>query len=244
METLDYGLLRSVQQGFNHKNAFVPMPGGQTEPVAGASQATAAMGSPMGAPQGGASQGGAPQDPQQPGGGGLPPEMAQILQDPQVQQVLQQNGLSVDPASGNVMDQQSGQMLPPDQVQQILQELMQQQGGGGAPGGEGQTPQDSGGGGQASGQDPSQGAPQEQDPLTAILGKLDEILAAIKGGAPAAGGAAPAPEGGAPAPEGGAPAAGGAAPAQKKPSQSEKTDMMLSEIQRMNETLASLTGQQ
>lgn len=165
--------------------------------------------------------------------------MAQILQDPQVQQVLQQNGLSVDPASGNVVDQQSGQMLPPDQVQQILQELMQQQGGGApAPGGEGQTPQDSGGGGQAAGQDPSQGAPQEQDPLTAILGKLDEILAALKGGA-APGGAAPA-AGGENAPAGGA----GAAPAAKKPSQSEKTDMMLSEIQRMNETLASLTGQQ
>jgi len=65
METLDYNLLRRVQEGLRVKRAFVPMPGGQAEPVAGASQMTAGMGAPMGAPMGGGdpAAGGAPMDP-------------------------------------------------------------------------------------------------------------------------------------------------------------------------------------
>lgn len=61
VKTLNLKLLEQVKEG------FVPMPGGQTEPVAGASQMTAAMGSPMGG-------GGAPpMDPSMMGGAGAPP---------------------------------------------------------------------------------------------------------------------------------------------------------------------------
>jgi hypothetical protein len=76
METLNKNLLTAVQMGFN-KQAFVPMPGGQTEPVAGASPMTAGMVAPLGgqaAPPGMdqmAGPGGMPQDPA--AGGGMPP---------------------------------------------------------------------------------------------------------------------------------------------------------------------------
>ena len=40
---LDYSLLQKVKQQFVKKQAFVPMPGGQQEPVAGASPMTAAL---------------------------------------------------------------------------------------------------------------------------------------------------------------------------------------------------------
>lgn len=221
METLNYGLLNEVRAGFQQKHAFVPMPGGQSEPVAGSSQATAALTSGgMGAPQGGGdpSQQGAPQ-PQQ--AGAMPPEVMQMLQDPQIQQALVQNGLMIDQA-GNVTDQASGQPLPPEDVMKILEQLT----GGGQPPAEG--------GGEAPAGTEGQGAPADQgaapDPMAAILGKLDEILAALKGGAQ---------------PQAGAPAAGGGeAPKEKKPSQSEKIDSIMAEMQRTNELLSSMTGQQ
>lgn len=78
MSKLNMQLLKLVKQG------FVPQPGGQGEPVAGASQMTAGMGAPMGDPAGG---GGAPMDPAAMGemGGmpmppaGLDPAMAGML---------------------------------------------------------------------------------------------------------------------------------------------------------------------
>jgi hypothetical protein len=62
--SLNQELLEEVQKNFK-KEAFVPMPGGGAEPVAGASVATAGMGAPMGMPAGGdpnaaAAQGGMP----------------------------------------------------------------------------------------------------------------------------------------------------------------------------------------
>jgi hypothetical protein len=66
VRTLDMELLKLVKQG------FVPMPGGQTEPVAGASPMTAAMGAPMGDDP--AAMGGMPMNPAAMGtGGGMPP---------------------------------------------------------------------------------------------------------------------------------------------------------------------------
>ena len=82
MTRLNRDLLSMVKKG------FVPMPGGQTEPVAGASPMTAAMGAPMGgggmpmdpammggdpAAMGG---GGMPMDPAAMGGGGMPMDPA------------------------------------------------------------------------------------------------------------------------------------------------------------------------
>ena len=104
---LDHLLLQRVLANCGStKNAFVPMPGGQAEPVAGASQATAAMGAPLGSPPGGPApqpaQGGQP--PAQGGGGGMPPEVQEMLADPNVQQMLQQAGFAIDPSSGNVID--------------------------------------------------------------------------------------------------------------------------------------------
>ena len=70
MDKLDRALLAEV------KRAFVPQPGGATEPVAGASQMTAGMSAPMGGPMGGdpAAMGGPMGgDPAAMGGGALPP---------------------------------------------------------------------------------------------------------------------------------------------------------------------------
>ena len=76
--TLNLDLLEEV------KKAFVPMPGGQAEPVAGAGMMTAAQAAPMGPPPGAPmdpAMGGAPMDPAAMGGapmdpaamGGMPP---------------------------------------------------------------------------------------------------------------------------------------------------------------------------
>jgi hypothetical protein len=124
---LDHLLLQRVLTNCGStKQAFVPMPGGQTEPVAGASMATAAMGAPMGAPQEAQPPQGTPQGGQPPspggGGGGLPPEIQEVLADPNVQQMLQQAGFSIDPASGSVIDPATGQPIPPDQLMPILEQ--------------------------------------------------------------------------------------------------------------------------
>lgn len=64
MTTLDTKLLQQVKQALA-KQAFVPMPGGQAEPVAGAGPMTAGMVAPMGDP----GMEGMPMDP---GMGGMP----------------------------------------------------------------------------------------------------------------------------------------------------------------------------
>lgn len=104
METLDKSLLYAVQHGFE-KQSFVPMPGGQAEPVAGASPMTAGMVAPLGgqaAPPGMdqmAGPGGMPQDPAAGGmpPGGMPADPAMMGIDPMTGQPL--GGPPMDPAA-------------------------------------------------------------------------------------------------------------------------------------------------
>ena len=79
LKRLNYELLQEVEDGFR-KKAFVPMPGGQAEPVAGAGMMTAAQAAPMGMDP--AMAGGAP--PMDPSMGGAPPmdPMAMLGGDP------------------------------------------------------------------------------------------------------------------------------------------------------------------
>jgi len=167
MNKLDMNLLAAVQAGLQ-KTAFVPMPGGQAEPVAGASAATAAMGAPMGSPPGGAppEAGGMP-----PGGAGpMPPELMQMLADPMVQQALNQAGIMIQP-DGSAIDGQTGQPIPPEMLMQAVQELMG--GAGGAPPG-GAPP-----GPEAM---PPEGAPPaeapEEDPVLVVLEEIRDHLKA------------------------------------------------------------------
>jgi len=227
MEQLNLSLLQSVQNGFG-KQAFVPMPGGSGEPVAGASQATAAMAQPVGA-QGGQppaqaggmpQPGGAPQgQPQQGAGGEMPPELAEALQDPQIQQMLAQAGFNVDPASGQVIDPATGQPMPPEQVMQVIQQLMQAQQAG-DPTAQPQ-PQSPGG------QDPNAAQQQsQQDPVAQIVQLLKDI--SVKLDKLTAGG--------------GKEGAGGEK--EKKLSTDEKMDQMMQGMQRVTEMLGAATGQQ
>jgi len=110
---LNYELLQEVQDGWN-KSGFVPMPGGQTEPVAGASPMTAGMGAPVGgAPTGGAPMGGAPPGAAPAPGGAVDPAlMQQLTQNPDLLQQLMQ-----DPA----MAQQMG--LDPAMLEQIISSM-------------------------------------------------------------------------------------------------------------------------
>lgn len=226
---LDHLLLQQVLAGFGStKSAFVPMPGGQTEPVAGASPATAALSAPLGQPQGGAPQG-APQGGQPPspggGGGGMPPEIQEVLADPNVQQMLQQAGFAIDPSTGSVIDPTTGQPMPPDQLVPILEQLMSGQGGGGQP-----PPQE---GGQPPPQDPNaapespEGAqaaqpPPAPDPMSQMVQLLTEIRDHL-------GNAAANGKGGA---------------KEKKQSVEEMMQGLTQEVQRQGEMIRGLTGQQ
>lgn len=78
--------------------------------------------------------GGAPAPMAPPAGGQAPAsqmdpamiqQMQQAMSDPNVQAMLQQIGIIVDPQQGPV-DQQTGQVIPPEVMMQILQQLMQQ----------------------------------------------------------------------------------------------------------------------
>ena len=140
-EYLNYVTLIQARMALSglSKQAFVPMPGGQAEPVAGASPMTAGMTAPMGSPPqqggpapggpapGGPPMGGPPMAPQMGGGQTVPPEVAN---DPQVQQMLAQAGIVYDPQSGMFIDQQAGQPIPTEQILPIIQQMMAQ---GGAP---------------------------------------------------------------------------------------------------------------
>ena len=183
-DKLDNDLLQSVLDGFG-KQAFVPMPGGQAEPVAGASPATAAMGAPMGSPPGGGmpqqgggmpQQGGGmpPQGGMPPGappqGGGMPPELMQMMQDPMIQQALNQAGVMISP-DGSAIDQQTGQPIPPEELMAAIQELMGGQGGGMPPGG---AP--------AEGVPPAAPAPaEEEDPTLTLLEEIRDALVDMSG---------------------------------------------------------------
>ena len=224
---LDHLLLQRVLANCGStKNAFVPMPGGQAEPVAGASQATAAMGAPLGSPPGGPApqpaQGGQP--PAQGGGGGMPPEVQEMLADPNVQQMLQQAGFAIDPSSGNVIDPATGQPVPPDQLMQILEQLMQGQGQGGGqpPSGGGQPPPDQGG---QPGADPSGAQAAQSPPAPDQMSQMVQLLTEIRDHL-------------------GNAAKDGKGKGEKKQSVEEMIQGLTQEVQRQGETLKSMTGQQ
>jgi len=105
--TFNRSLLEEVLTGFN-KKSFVPMPGGQSEPVAGASMATAAMGQPMGGPPGAMPPG---------GGGGMPPG-AQGGDPNAAPPVDPVTGFPIDPNTGMPVDPSTGLPVDPGMVAQ------------------------------------------------------------------------------------------------------------------------------
>lgn len=219
--SLDRSLLQQVLSNCGStKQAFVPMPGGQTEPVAGASAATAAMGAPMNAPQGAAPQG-APQagQPPSPGGGGgeMPPEIQEVLADPNVQQMLQQAGFSIDPATGSVIDPATGQPMPPDQLVPLLEQLM-----GGAQGGGQPAPQDPNAPPPAPEGAQAAQPPPAPDPMSQMVQLLTEIRDHLANSA--------------------ANGKGGAGK-EKKQSVEELIQGLTAEVQRQGETIRSMSGQ-
>ena len=93
MQYLDHVKLQTVMDGFT-KAAFVPMPGGQAEPVAGAGPMTAGMTAPMGG------------DPA--AMGGMPPV------DPATGMPIDPNtGMPIDPNTGMPMDPAAMGGMPP-----------------------------------------------------------------------------------------------------------------------------------
>ena len=82
---------------------------------------------PPGGDMGGMPPQGAPMDPAMAGGAPPPPE---ILQNPQFMQFLQEAmGIAFDQQSGQFIDMQQGQPVPPDVIMQLFQQFMQQTGG-------------------------------------------------------------------------------------------------------------------
>jgi hypothetical protein len=118
--------------------------------------------------------------------------------------MLQQAGFIFDPNSGTLIDPATQQPMPPDQVAQVLQQIMSQ--GQQAPAqGDGQPPAGA-------------GAPNGQgDPIIQLL---TEIRDAVKGGGK------------------------GEGEKSKKQTTEEMMQSLIQELQRTNENLRSLTGQQ
>jgi len=109
----------SIIQGVK-KQAFVPTPGGNAEPVAGASQMTAAQAGPMQDPN-------AQQQPQPQGGmpaQGMTQEQAQMMSDPRVLQALQQSGIQM--TEQGPVDTQSGQPIPVEELLPEVEKMVQQ----------------------------------------------------------------------------------------------------------------------
>jgi hypothetical protein len=228
METLNYGLLKEVQRGLTtQKRAFVPMPGGQAEPVAGSSPMTAGLASGgMGAPQGGdpnAQQGGQPpQGDPNAQGGGMP-------------SVDPNTGMPIDPGTGMLVDPSSGMLIDPQSGQQIDPSTMQPAGQGGQPqgGAEGEkaAPQP----GQLGMEIEAIKTVVEQTVRKVLSEELNSILKAVGGGGgkKSSGGSKPAGAEGA-KPEAGA--QGG------QPQGPDKLDSLLQQTQRTNELLQSMLG--
>jgi hypothetical protein len=184
--------LNKLAQMLMSKTAFQPM-GGQPPPQPGAPAGPGAPPAPGGMPPPGGAPpppagGPPPQGGQPPQGGGDPKiqQMIQILQDPQVQQALAQQGIQIGPQGPTGPD---GQMIPPEQMEQILTQMGLMQGG--APGGQPPPPMPPEMGGDAGMAPESMGSPESE-----------------AGGQPAdAGAEAPPPDAGAgappPPPEGG-----------------------------------------
>ena len=153
MEKLDWHKLIAARWALQYghqplvKNAFVPMPGGQPPPQGGPGGPPPGAGGPPPGPQGGPPPGAGGPPPgaggPPPGAGGPPPgpqggPPPEILQDPQIMQLLQQNGIVFDPQQGSFIDQASGQPIPAEQIMQAVQQMMAEAGpppGAGGPGG-------------------------------------------------------------------------------------------------------------
>jgi hypothetical protein len=172
-------LLKKQARELLHKKAFQPMPqspppqGGGMPPGGDPSQGGMPPGMPppgAGAPpQGGMPPPGAGAPPPQ-GGGQVDPQMLmQMMQDPQVQQMLAQAGIQVTP-QGPV--DQSGQPVPPEAIVQLFEQMgILPPSGGGAPGGapggqdaQGMTPEAAAAGGALGGDPAAGGMPPGGDP--------------------------------------------------------------------------------
>ena len=197
METLDRSLLQIVKQG------FVPMAGGGAEPVAGASDMTAAMAGP---PMGGGAAGGMPMDPAA-AGGGMPMDpsmMGGAPMDPSMMGAApptdpSMGGMPADPAmmggpppaDPSMMGGGSVMSITVPEFIELIRVIR-----GDKPSAEGGAPAE--GGGQAGAGGGEAAAPKKPKTSTADLSaKLDQILQALQGG-----GAAPAPAPAAPPPMG------------------------------------------
>lgn len=153
------------------KAAFVPMPGGMSEPVAGASPMTAAMGAPMGldAPVDPNSVAGTPTvDPAMMGGdpmAGMPADPNAMPADPNAAPVDPNAAAGAPPVDPMAGMPPTGQIiLTPTEFIQIIAAIK----------------------GEASAAAPAPGAPAEAKPKSGTAAKLDEILMHLKGGQPAA----------------------------------------------------------
>ena len=179
------------RRAMNKKGAAILTPEAEQAAVAPDAGGMPPGGAPMPPDAGGGMppQGGAPMPPE--AGGGMPPQGGQlppeIMQDQGFIEWLAQQGVMLDQASGQFIDQQSGQPIPPDMIMQAYDAYMQEmQGGavGGMPpqGGAPMPPE-------AGGMPPQGGAPMPPDAM---------------GGAPMAPDGGMPPEGGM-SPEGGDP---------------------------------------
>lgn len=150
---MDAELKKIAMEVLMYKRAFQPM---QPQPPPAGGPPPGAGGPPPGA---GAPPAGGPP----PAAGGVDPNMLmQMMQDPQVQQMLAQAGIQVTP-QGPV--DQSGQPVPPEAIAQLLQQMGVMPGG--APQGQdaqGMTPEAQGAG--APPPDAGAGAPPQGTPLT------------------------------------------------------------------------------
>jgi len=159
---LDYVRLQAVLDGFQ-KAAFVPMPGGQAEPVAGSGPMTAGMAAPMGgAPMDPAAMGGAPMDPAAMGGAPIDPAaMGGAPIDPAMLQALAGGG-----STGSTIS-----MTIPEFIQ-LIQVIR----------GEGTANPDTAEKPKKTKSEGAQSAPAV-DPIQGVNQKLDQILAMAGGGA-------------------------------------------------------------
>jgi len=199
MQYLDHVKLQAVLDGFT-KRAFVPMPGGAAEPVAGASPMTAGMAAPMGGDPAAAGgmppvdpATGMPMDPAMAGGAPMDPAMAGGMpMDP----AAMGGEMPMDPAMMDMDPAMMGGGAMPGTVTMSIPELIQlievvKGGGGGAskPGA------DTAMGGEEGGV-PGEAKPKKAGGTAAVNEKLDTLLAALGLGA----GAAPTAMGGTPPP--------------------------------------------
>ena len=184
MQYLDHVKLQAVMDGFT-KKAFVPMPGGAQQPVAGAGPMTEGMAAPMDPAMAG---GAPPMDPAMMGGdpamGGMPPEGMPM--DPAMGG-MPPEGMPMDPAMMGAPPAGSVTMSVPELLQLI--EVIKGGGGSAAPAAPGEDPASMG----------EEVKPKKTSGTAAINEKLDALLGVLGmgGGAPpmdpAAGGGMPPP---------------------------------------------------